>query len=47
MFHRPQTDVTYVLFTNAWDMSRGLESIKDQLHFMGVTANKVLAKLGY
>lgn len=47
MFYRPETDVTFVLFMNVWDVSEGLSTIGKQLNFMGQTANKVLAKMGY
>jgi D-alanyl-D-alanine carboxypeptidase len=47
MFYRPEIDVTYVLFTNVWDVSDALNSIAKQLDFMGQTADKVLATMGY
>ncbi|HWR58522.1 MAG TPA: serine hydrolase [Thermodesulfovibrionales bacterium] len=47
MFYRPETDVTFVLFTNVWDSSDGISTITKQMGFMGQTANKVLERLGY
>jgi D-alanyl-D-alanine carboxypeptidase len=47
MFYRPETDICYVLFSNVWDASNGITSIGEQLNFMGSTANKVLAEMGY
>lgn len=47
MFYRPDTDVTFVLFANVWDLSDGISTLAKQLDFMGQTANKVLEKLGY
>lgn len=46
MFYRPDTDVVYVLFSNVWDLSNGINSLGDQIKFMGSTANKVLEKMG-
>jgi len=47
MFYRPETDVTFVLFSNVWNLSDGLTSIGGQLTAMGEAANKVLVQMGY
>ncbi len=47
MFSRPESDVTFVLFSNVWNFSSGLTSIGDQFAAMGAAANKVLAQMGY
>ena len=47
MFYRPETDVTFVLFSNVWDFSSGLPSIGSQMSAMAEAANKVLAQMGY
>jgi len=47
MLYRPETDVAYVMVSNVWDGSKGLDSIMAQINFMTKTANKVLADIGY
>lgn len=42
MSYNPDTDVAYVIFSNVWDVSKGLPSLMDQIYFMIATANKVL-----
>ncbi len=47
MYYRPETDVTFVLFTNVWDVSDGKTSLGNQVVANGEMANTVLALLGY
>ena len=47
MFYRPESDVTFVVFSNVWNLSDGLTSIGGQLTAMAEAANKVLAQMGY
>ena len=47
MVYNPKTGVTIALFTNTWDLSQGLESIKTELITMSAIATSVLARLGY
>ncbi len=47
MAYNPKTDVAIVMFTNAWDLHKGLESIKAELDVMTKIAGDVMKKIGY
>ena len=47
MYYFPDKDITYVMFTNVWDMSSGISGIVAQLTMMSNVADAVIARMGY
>lgn len=47
MIYNPNNQTTYVIYTNMWDLSKGVDSIKTELLTMTDIAAKVLQKMGY
>ena len=47
MVYNPKTDVVFVVFTNEWDLQKGLESIKAELDAMTKITGNILKKMGY
>lgn len=42
MFYNPKTDISYVIFTNMWNVQKGLDSIEDELSSMMKIATKIV-----
>ncbi len=47
MYYFPRTDVAYVVFTNIWDLSGGVDSVTAQGIFIKEIAEKILLRMGY
>ncbi|MFA6281552.1 MAG: serine hydrolase domain-containing protein [Candidatus Omnitrophota bacterium] len=45
LYYIPETDTTYVMFTNAWNLQDGLDSLMNEIKVMTEIANKILKKI--
>ncbi|MCK9614430.1 MAG: serine hydrolase [Candidatus Omnitrophica bacterium] len=45
MYYNPDTDTSYVMLTNMWNVENGLESITAEIKAMIAIANKILKKM--
>jgi D-alanyl-D-alanine carboxypeptidase len=45
MYYDPQTNTTYVMFTNMWNLQNGLDSLMNEIKAMTEIANKILKKI--
>jgi D-alanyl-D-alanine carboxypeptidase len=47
MYYLPDKEITYVMFTNTWDLSSGTSTIYAQLSMMQQAADAIIARMGY